>query len=238
MGRQRSLIEQAEKAHDAEQADSDRRAHARALFHAAGLPGQMEALSEDGVDDQVSLGLLPGEWSVQGPLADFGRPADFLMIRATIPSMTPKERGRSRDHGQPRPDLGRSGTTVQDVNHRHPFSTRARRSRWPAAEASPYGWRPRMFGSAPAAASASEAPEQRCNKVSKCARQRQGPGCSAEGRSRPSGRRAFGHGRRRRPGLEMPKEPPWDSGPVEVQLRLLGTDHRRWPNAPAKRDQR
>ena len=116
MGDMLSLIEQAEKVYDAEQAEKDAERMLGGTFTLQDFLKQMEALSKMGSMTKL-MGLLPGMGQFKDQLADFDD-RELDKIKAIILSMTPKERDDPKIiDGSRRARISKgSGTTVQDVN--------------------------------------------------------------------------------------------------------------------------
>ncbi len=116
MGDMLSLIEQAEKVYDAEQAEKDAAAMLGGTFTLQDFLKQMETLSKMGSMTKL-MGLLPGMGQFKDQLADFDD-RELDKIKAIILSMTPKERDDPKIiDGSRRARISKgSGTTVQDVN--------------------------------------------------------------------------------------------------------------------------
>jgi signal recognition particle subunit SRP54 len=116
MGDMLSLIEQAEKVYDAEQAEKDAAAMLGGTFTLQDFLKQMETLSKMGSMTKL-MGLLPGMGQFKDQLADFDD-RELDRIKAIILSMTPAERDDPKIiDGSRRARISKgSGTTVQDVN--------------------------------------------------------------------------------------------------------------------------
>ncbi|MBC9225140.1 signal recognition particle protein [Aeromicrobium sp. 636] len=116
MGDVMTLIEQAEKVMDAEQAAAAAEKVAGGSFTLADFLQQMEALSKMGSMTKM-LGMLPGMGQFKDQLANFDE-KDIDKIKAIIRSMTPAERDNPKIiDGSRRARIARgSGTQVSDVN--------------------------------------------------------------------------------------------------------------------------
>lgn len=116
MGDVMTLIEQAEKAFDAEQAAADAEKIMGGSFTLQDFLKQIEAMSKMGSMTKI-LGMLPGMGQIKEQLADFDdREVD--KIKAIILSMTPAERDEPKMiDGSRRARIAKgSGTQVSDVN--------------------------------------------------------------------------------------------------------------------------
>ncbi|MCD9198504.1 signal recognition particle protein [Aeromicrobium wangtongii] len=116
MGDMLTLIEQAEKAFDADQAAKDAEKLMGGSFTLDDFLKQMEAISKMGSMSKI-VGLLPGMGQYKDQLANFDdREVD--KIKAIILSMTPAERTNPKIiDGSRRARISRgSGTKVSDVN--------------------------------------------------------------------------------------------------------------------------
>jgi signal recognition particle subunit SRP54 len=116
MGDVMTLIEQAEKAFDAEQAAADAEKIMGGSFTLQDFLKQIEAMSKMGSMTKI-LGMLSGMGQIKEQLADFDdREVD--KIKAIILSMTPAERAEPKMiDGSRRARISKgSGTQVSDVN--------------------------------------------------------------------------------------------------------------------------
>ncbi|TXL61150.1 signal recognition particle protein [Aeromicrobium terrae] len=116
MGDVMTLIEQAEKAFDAEQAAADAEKIMGGSFTLQDFLKQIEAMSKMGSMTKI-LGMLPGMGQIKDQLADFDdREVD--KIKAIILSMTPAERNQPKmiDGSRRARIAAGSGTQVSDVN--------------------------------------------------------------------------------------------------------------------------
>ncbi len=116
MGDVLTLIEQAEKVFDADQAAEAAEKVAGGSFTLADFLQQMEALSKMGSMTKM-LGMLPGMGQFKDQLSNFDE-KDLDKIKAIIRSMTPAERDNPKMiDGSRRARIARgSGTQVSDVN--------------------------------------------------------------------------------------------------------------------------
>jgi signal recognition particle subunit SRP54 len=116
MGDVMTLIEQAEKVFDADQAAEAAEKVAGGSFTLSDFLQQMEALSKMGSMTKM-LGMLPGMGQFKDQLANFDE-KDIDRIKAIIRSMTPSERENPKMiDGSRRARIARgSGTQVSDVN--------------------------------------------------------------------------------------------------------------------------
>ncbi len=116
MGDMLTLIEQAEKALDAEQAAKDAEKIMGGSFTLQDFLKQMEALSKMGSMTKL-MGMLPGMGQFKDQLANFDE-REVDRIKAIILSMTPGERDNPKIiDGSRRARIAKgSGTQVQDVN--------------------------------------------------------------------------------------------------------------------------
>ena len=115
MGDVMSLIEQAERAFDAEQAAKDAEKLVEGSFTLQDFLTQMEAISKMGSMTKV-MGMLPGMGQFKEQLANFDE-REVDRIKAMILSMTPGERAEPKIiDGSRRARIARgSGTQVSDV---------------------------------------------------------------------------------------------------------------------------
>jgi len=116
MGDMLTLIEQAEKTMDAEQAAKDAEKIMGGTFTLQDFLKQMEALSKMGSMTKL-MGMLPGMGQFKDQLANFDE-REVDRIKAIILSMTPAERDNPKIiDGSRRARIAKgSGTQVQDVN--------------------------------------------------------------------------------------------------------------------------
>jgi signal recognition particle subunit SRP54 len=116
MGDVLTLIEQAEKAFDAEQAAKDAEKLAEGSFTLQDFLTQMEAISKMGSMTKI-MGMLPGMGQFKEQLANFDE-REVDRTKAIILSMTPDERAEPKIiDGSRRSRIARgSGTQVSDVN--------------------------------------------------------------------------------------------------------------------------
>ena len=116
MGDMLSLIEQAEKVYDAEQAEKDAERMLGGTFTLQDFLKQMETLSKMGSMSKL-MGLLPGMGQFKDQIANFDD-RELDKVKAIILSMTPKERDDPKIiDGSRRARISKgSGTSVQDVN--------------------------------------------------------------------------------------------------------------------------
>jgi len=116
MGDMLTLIEQAEKTMDAEQAAKDAEKIMGGTFTLQDFLKQMEALSKMGSMTKL-MGMLPGMGQFKDQLANFDE-REVDRIKAMILSMTPAERDNPKIiDGSRRVRIAKgSGTQVQDVN--------------------------------------------------------------------------------------------------------------------------
>ena len=116
MGDMLTLIEQAEKAYDAEQAQKDVERLAGGQFTLQDFLKQIEAISKMGSMTKL-MGMLPGMGQFKEQLANFDE-REVDKIKAIILSMTPAERDNPKmiDGSRRARISAGSGTTVQDVN--------------------------------------------------------------------------------------------------------------------------
>jgi signal recognition particle subunit SRP54 len=115
MGDVMTLIEQAERAFDAEQAAKDAEKLAEGSFSLQDFLGQMEAISKMGSMSKL-MGMLPGMGQFKDQLANFDE-REVDRIKAMILSMTPAERADPKIiDGSRRARIARgSGRQVSDV---------------------------------------------------------------------------------------------------------------------------
>lgn len=115
MGDVMTLIEQAERAFDAEQAAKDAEKLAEGSFTLQDFLGQMEAISKMGSMTKL-MGMLPGMGQFKDQLANFDE-REVDRIKAMILSMTPAERDDPKIiDGSRRARIARgSGRQVSDV---------------------------------------------------------------------------------------------------------------------------
>ena len=116
MGDVLTLIEQAEKAFDADQAEADAAKIMGGTFTLQDFLKQMEALSKMGSMTKL-MGMLPGMGQMKDQLANFDE-REVDRIKAIILSMTPKEREEPKiiDGSRRARIAAGSGTQVSDVN--------------------------------------------------------------------------------------------------------------------------
>ncbi|OUZ08038.1 signal recognition particle protein [Aeromicrobium sp. PE09-221] len=116
MGDVLTLIEQAEKAFDADQAQAAAEKVAGGTFTLEDFLQQMEALAKMGSMTKL-LGMMPGMGQFKDQLANFDE-RDMDKIKAIIRSMTPAERENPKIiDGSRRARISKgSGTQVSDVN--------------------------------------------------------------------------------------------------------------------------
>ena len=116
MGDVLTLIEQAEKVFDAEQAAKDAEKLVEGSFTLQDFLTQMEALSKMGSMTKI-MGMLPGMGQFKDQLANFDE-REVDRTKAIILSMTPAERAEPKIiDGSRRARIARgSGTQVSDVN--------------------------------------------------------------------------------------------------------------------------
>lgn len=116
MGDMLTLIEQAEKVYDAEQAQADVEKIVGGDFTLADFLKQLEMLSKMGSMTKL-LGMLPGAGQIKDQLANVDE-REIGRIRAIILSMTPAERHNPKiiDGSRRARIAAGSGTKVSDVN--------------------------------------------------------------------------------------------------------------------------
>jgi signal recognition particle subunit SRP54 len=116
MGDMLTLIEQAEKAFDADEAAKAAEKMAGGSFTLHDFLDQMEAISKMGSMSKI-VGMLPGMGQMKDQLANFDE-REVDRIKAIIRSMTPAERDNPRIiDGSRRTRISKgSGTQVKDVN--------------------------------------------------------------------------------------------------------------------------
>lgn len=116
MGDMMTLIEQAEKVYDSEQAEKDAERLMGGKFTLADFLQQMEAMAKMGSMSKL-VGMLPGMGQYKEQLANFDE-REVDRIKAMIRSMTPAERDNPKliDGSRRKRISAGSGTTVQDVN--------------------------------------------------------------------------------------------------------------------------
>ena len=116
MGDVMTLIEQAERVYDAEQAQKDVERLAGGQFTLQDFLKQLEAISKMGSMSKL-MGMLPGMGQFKDQLANFDD-REIDKIRAIILSMTPAERAEPKIiDGSRRARISKgSGTQVSDVN--------------------------------------------------------------------------------------------------------------------------
>ncbi|MGJ9414010.1 signal recognition particle protein [Aeromicrobium sp. CF4.19] len=116
MGDMLTLIEQAEKVYDTEQAEADAARLMGGQFTLADFLQQMEAMAKMGSMSKL-MGMLPGMGQYKEQLANFDE-REVDKIKAMILSMTPTERDNPKviDGSRRKRISAGSGTTVQGVN--------------------------------------------------------------------------------------------------------------------------
>jgi signal recognition particle subunit SRP54 len=116
MGDMLTLIEQAEKAFDADQAEVAAAKLAGGSFTLHDFLDQMETLSKMGSMSKL-VGMMPGMGQYKEQLANFDE-REVDKVKAIIRSMTPAERDNPKmiDGSRRARIAGGSGTKVQDVN--------------------------------------------------------------------------------------------------------------------------
>ena len=116
MGDMLTLIEQAEKVYDTEQAEKDAARLMGGQFTLADFLQQMEAMAKMGSMTKL-MGMLPGMGQFKEQLANFDE-REVDKLKAIIRSMTPAERDNPKiiDGSRRKRISAGSGTTVQDVN--------------------------------------------------------------------------------------------------------------------------
>ncbi|KQY59592.1 signal recognition particle [Aeromicrobium sp. Root495] len=116
MGDMLTLIEQAEKVYDADQAQKDMERLTGGQFTLHDFLKQMEAISKMGSMSKL-MGMLPGMGQFKEQLANFDE-REVDKIKAIILSMTPQERDNPKMiDGSRRARISKgSGTQVSDVN--------------------------------------------------------------------------------------------------------------------------
>ncbi len=214
MGDVMTLIEQAEKAFDAEQAEKDAAKIVQGSFTLDDFLKQMEAMSKMGSMTKL-LGMLPGMGQYKEQLANFDE-SQVVRIKAVIQSMTPAERENPKlIDGSRRLRISKgSGTQVKDVNELVDRFYEARKMMQAMAKG---GGMPGMPGMAGAGmpgmpgkrAGAKQKPQNKGKKGKRVSGNPAKRAAAAQGRpeQKPDGAAAFGFGAQ--PGaedFELPKE--------------------------------
>ncbi|WP_019145346.1 signal recognition particle protein [Aeromicrobium massiliense] len=214
MGDVMTLIEQAEKAFDAEQAEKDAAKIVQGSFTLDDFLKQMEAMSKMGSMTKL-LGMLPGMGQYKEQLANFDE-SQVVRIKAVIQSMTPAERDNPKlIDGSRRLRISKgSGTQVKDVNElvdrfyeaRKMMQAMAKGGGMPGMPGMPGAGMPGMPGKR---AGAKQKPQNKGKKGKRVSGNPAKRAAASQGKpeQKPDGAAAFGFGAQ--PGaedFELPKE--------------------------------